>query len=237
MSRRRLITERDVVRARREGAQTLAVGNAVVTPAARDAAAKFGIALAAATAAAPPAATPAPAASATPPAATPVGAANAAPAVGAMAGGAALRVVVGADHGGVSMKDALVGYLKQRGVRLHDVGTFGADAVDYPDFAIAVAGAVASGAADIGIMVDGAGIGSCMAANKVRGVRAAMCHDVTTAANAREHNNANVLTLGGTLLGGRLAQEIVRTFLDTPFGGGRHAPRIAKIDALDEGRS
>ena len=222
MSRRRLITERDVVRARREGATSLAAGDAVVTPAARDAAAKLGIALA--TGGAPSAATHRPLEAA-------------AAASGPRAAGGALRVALGADHGGVTMKDALLAYLRQRGALVHDVGTFGPDAVDYPDFAIAVARAVASGAADVGIMVDGAGIGSCMAANKVRGVRAALCYDVTTAANAREHNNANVLTLGGTLIGGRLAQEIVRTFLDTPFGGGRHAARVAKIDALDEGRS
>jgi ribose 5-phosphate isomerase B len=84
-------------------------------------------------------------------------------------------------------------------------------------------------------MVDGAGIGSCMAANKVRGVRAAMCYDVTTATNAREHNNANVLTLGGGLIGARLALAIVETFLATPFAGGRHAARVEKIDLLDGG--
>jgi ribose 5-phosphate isomerase B len=108
--------------------------------------------------------------------------------------------------------------------------------VDYPDFAVAVARAVAGGSARFGIVVDGAGIGSCMAANKVPGVRAALCYDLTTAQNAREHNDANVLTLGGTLLGTRLALEIVRAFLATPFGGGRHAPRVAKINRLDEGR-
>jgi ribose 5-phosphate isomerase B len=109
--------------------------------------------------------------------------------------------------------------------------------VDYPDYAIAVARAVASGSAHVGIMVDGAGIGSCMAANKVPGVRAAMCYDVTTAQNAREHNNANVLTLGGGLIGPRLALAIVETFLATEFGGGRHAARVAKIDALDATRA
>ena len=106
--------------------------------------------------------------------------------------------------------------------------------MDYPDFAVAVARAVASKKATFGIMVDGAGIGSCMAANKVAGVRAAMCHDVTTAINAREHNGANVLTLGGGLLGTRLALAVVDTFLSTPFAGGRHAKRVEKIDALDK---
>jgi ribose 5-phosphate isomerase B len=131
------------------------------------------------------------------------------------------------------MKDAILAALREKGHAVQDLGTFGTDAVDYPDFAVAVARAVAEGRADLGIMIDGAGIGSCMAANKVAGVRAAMCHDVTTAANAREHNDANLLTLGGTLLGTRLALEIVGTFLSTPFGGGRHERRVAKIRALD----
>lgn len=147
-----------------------------------------------------------------------------------------VRIVVGADHGGVAMKDAILAFARERGATVQDVGTFGTEAVDYPDFAVAVARAVALGAADVGIMVDGAGIGSCMAANKVPGVRAAMCYDVTTASNAREHNNANLLTLGGTLIGTRLALEIVRTFLDTSFAGGRHAKRVDKIDALDSAR-
>lgn len=146
---------------------------------------------------------------------------------------ASRRIALGADHGGVAMKDAVLAALRDKGHTVEDLGTFGSDAVDYPDFAVAVARAVASGRAELGIMIDGAGIGSCMAANKVAGVRAAMCYDVTTAANAREHNDANVLTLGGTLIGTRLALEIVGTFLATPFGGGRHERRVAKIRALD----
>lgn len=141
-------------------------------------------------------------------------------------------VVVGADHGGVALKDAILAHLRGAGRSVTDVGTFGAASVDYPDFALAVARAVATGTAEAGIMVDGAGIGSCMVCNKVAGVRAALCYDVTTAANAREHNHANVLTLGGTLIGTRLALEIVDTFLRVPFGPGRHAARVAKIDAL-----
>lgn len=222
---RRLITERDVARARREGNTTIDVAGAVVTPSARDAAAAWGITLAG---------SPSPKASARAVAAT--GIAPVAPPATPPANRAATRIALGADHGGVAMKDALLAFLRERGATVHDVGTYGTDAVDYPDFAIAVARAVATGAADVGIMVDGAGIGSCMAANKIAGVRAAMCYDVTTASNAREHNNANVLTLGGTLIGTRLAQEIVRTFLDTPFAGGRHAKRVDKIDALDAAR-
>lgn len=142
------------------------------------------------------------------------------------------RIALGADHGGVSLKEGLASHLRTAGHLVTDVGTTGTDAVDYPDFALLVARSVASGAAELGIMVDGAGIGSCMAANKVRGVRAAMCYDVTTAINAREHNNANVLTLGGGLIGERLALAIVEAFLATPFAGGRHERRVAKIDAI-----
>jgi ribose 5-phosphate isomerase B len=233
MSRRRLISERDVLRAYREGSRQLAVGNGIITPSARDAAAKLRMELVGEA--------PRTAGGARPDAGQRSQGTAGSPAVvpANAEGGQAPRVALGADHGGVAMKDALLAYLRERGASVQDVGTFGADAVDYPDYAIAVARAVASGAADVGIMVDGAGIGSCMAANKVAGVRAALCYDVTTAANAREHNHANVLTLGGTLIGTRLAQEIVRTFLDTPFGGSRHARRVAKIDALDatEGRA
>ncbi len=146
-------------------------------------------------------------------------------------------VAVGADHGGATLKDAVIDRLREIGHDVTDLGTSGTAAVDYPDYAIAVARAVAGGAAQVGIMVDGAGIGSCMAANKIAGARAAMCYDVTTAQNAREHNNANVLTLGGGLIGPRLALAIVETFLSTPFGGGRHATRVAKIDALDAPRA
>jgi ribose 5-phosphate isomerase B len=146
-------------------------------------------------------------------------------------------VAVGADHGGVALKDGIVARLRELGHTVTDLGTTGTSAVDYPDYAIAVARAVAGGSVQVGIMVDGAGIGSCMAANKVAGARAAMCYDVTTAQNAREHNNANVLTLGGGLIGPRLALAIVDAFLSTTFGGGRHAARVAKIDALDAPRT
>lgn len=246
MSRRRLISERDVQRAHREGTRVLAAGNGIITPSARDAAERLGIEIASdvptrdstSRARRQPAAdvgSGAGSGRSSPPSRS----LEQAPTQGTpspTASASTVRVVLGADHGGVAMKDALLSYLRERGAAVQDVGTFGTGAVDYPDYAVAVARAVASGAADVGIMVDGAGIGSCMAANKVAGVRAAMCYDVTTAANAREHNHANVLTLGGTLIGTRLALEIVRAFLDTPFAGGRHAGRVAKIDALDAGR-
>ena len=146
-------------------------------------------------------------------------------------------VAVGADHGGFPMKQALKNVLEDLGFEVLDVGTHSAEPVDYPDLAVAVARAVADGRAWRGIMVDGAGIGSSMAANKVPGIRAALCYDLTTAGNAREHNDANVLTLGGTLIGQRLAADIVKTFLTTAFGGGRHAPRVEKINRLDGTRT
>ncbi len=142
-------------------------------------------------------------------------------------------VALGADHGGFELKENLKPYLQEMGYAVLDCGTFSSDSVDYPDFAYAVAKLVAEGRAARGIMVDGAGIGSCMAANKVPGVRAALCYDLSTAINSREHNDANVLTLGGRLIGVNLAREIVKTWLSTSFGGGRHARRVDKIMAVE----
>ena len=142
------------------------------------------------------------------------------------------RVAIGADHGGYELKEALRALLAAD-YEVIDCGTHSKDPVDYPDIAVAVARRVAAGDAWRGILIDGAGIGSCMAANKIAGVRAAMCYDQATAVNSREHNNANVLTLGAGLIGPNLAQQIVRTWLNTEFAGGRHAARVAKIDALD----
>ena len=138
-------------------------------------------------------------------------------------------IAIGADHGGYELKEMLKGTLGELGYQVVDCGTDSAKSVDYPDFAFAVAQLVAQGRAWRGIIVDGAGIGSCMAANKVPGVRAAMCYDQATAANSREHNGANVLTLGAGLIGPNLARQIVKTWLETPFGGGRHARRVDKI--------
>jgi ribose 5-phosphate isomerase B len=138
-------------------------------------------------------------------------------------------VAIGADHGGYALKETLKGYLGELGYAVVDCGTHSASSVDYPDFALAVAQLVAQGRAWRGIVVDGAGIGSCMAANKVPGVLAAMCYDQASAANSREHNGANVLTLGAGLIGPNLARQIVKTWLETPFGGGRHGRRVDKI--------
>jgi len=154
------------------------------------------------------------------------------PPASAAAGGSRL-VALGADHGGFELKGLLLSYLREQGYETLDCGTFSTEAVDYPDFAEAVACKVASGEAWRGIMVDGAGIGSCMAANKVLGVRAAMCYDYATAVNSREHNDAILLTLGAGLIGPALARQIASTWLSTEFGGGRHAGRVEKIMALE----
>jgi ribose 5-phosphate isomerase B len=143
-------------------------------------------------------------------------------------------VAVGADHGGYEMKERLKEFLVELGYSHRDFGTFSEDAVDYPDFAHAVARAVADGACDIGIVVDGAGIGSCMTANKVPGVRAAMCYDAATASNSREHNYANVLTLGARMISTEKMREIVGVWLSTPEGAARHGKRVAKLIAVEK---
>jgi ribose 5-phosphate isomerase B len=146
----------------------------------------------------------------------------------------ARTVAIGADHGGFALKGVITTHLAANGFGVTDCGTNGPDAVDYPDFAHVVARLVASGACAAGIVIDGAGIGSAMAANKVPGVRAANAHDTSMARNAREHNYANVLTLGARMIGEGLALEIVDTFLATPWGAERHGARVAKITAIEQ---
>jgi ribose 5-phosphate isomerase B len=143
-------------------------------------------------------------------------------------------IAIGADHGGYELKEALKGEITTLGFGISDVGTNSKDAVDYPDFAHAVAQAVSSGKAWRGIMIDGAGIGSCIVANKVAGVRAGMAYDYSSAVNSREHNDTNVLTLGAGLIGVNLAKQIVRTWLTTEFAGGRHTPRVDKIKSVEK---
>ena len=144
------------------------------------------------------------------------------------------RVALGADHGGYALKEILRRAISEEmGWDVHDCGTHSAEAVDYPDFAAAVAREVASGRAALGIVVDTAGIGSTMAANKVAGVRCALCHDDATVLNAREHNDANVLALGSRIVHRGAAVRMVRLFLTTAFAGGRHARRVQKIMALE----
>jgi ribose 5-phosphate isomerase B len=143
-------------------------------------------------------------------------------------------VAIGSDHGGFEMKAALMDYLKELKYEITDCGTNNKEAVDYPDFALAVAELVRQGKAWRGIMIDGAGIGSCMVANKVPGVRAAMAYDYSSASNSREHNNANYLTLGAGLIGLNQAKLIVKTWLATEFAGGRHQPRVDKIMQVEK---
>jgi ribose 5-phosphate isomerase B len=146
------------------------------------------------------------------------------------------RVAIGSDHGGYALKEILRRYIEEElGLQVHDCGTHSTEAVDYPDFAAAVAREVASGRCGRGVVVDAAGIGSTMAANKIPGVRCALCHDDVTVRNAREHNDANVLALGARVVHRGLAARMVRLFLSTPFGGGRHERRVQKIMALDRG--
>ncbi len=144
------------------------------------------------------------------------------------------KIAIGADHGGFVLKSILKDDLAAAGYVVTDVGTHSPEAVDYPDFAHAVAKLVSSGQAWRGIVIDGAGIGSCMVANKVPGVRAALAYDLSSANNSREHNDANVLTLGAGLIGTNLAKQIVQTWLTTEFGGGRHLRRVDKITAIDQ---
>jgi ribose 5-phosphate isomerase B len=143
-------------------------------------------------------------------------------------------IAIGADHGGFAMKEALKPIIAELGLDFRDVGVSDGKTADYPDIALLVAELVAQGIAARGVIVDGAGIGSAIAANKVPGVRAALCYDKASARNSREHNNANVLTLGGRLLTQTQAEEVLRTWLGTPFAGGRHAARVDKITRIEK---
>ena len=143
-------------------------------------------------------------------------------------------VAIGADHGGFELKEQLKAYLRDWGYKFLDLGTDSTAAVDYPDFAEAVANAVARGDAWLGVVVDSAGIGSSIAANKVAGARAALCYDRATARNSREHNDANVLSLGAKLISPEAAREILAIWLSTPFAGGRHQRRVDKIRSIEE---
>ena len=143
-------------------------------------------------------------------------------------------VALGADHGGYEMKERLKADLAVQGYEVIDAGTYSKEAVDYPDFAHEVAKLVSTGKAWRGIAIDGAGIGSCIVANKVPGIRAGMAYDYSSAVNSREHNDCNVLTLGAGLIGANLAKQIVTVWLATPFGGGRHEKRVNKITAVEK---
>jgi len=142
-------------------------------------------------------------------------------------------VAIGSDHGAFAQKEALRRYLETLGYRVVDVGCAGGEKVDYPDIAVAVCRRVVNGDCERGIILDGAGIGSCMAANKIKGIRAALCYDQRTVINSREHNNANVLTLGGPLHDASQLCDMARTWLQTRFGAGRHLVRVNKIMAIE----
>ncbi|MBF2053904.1 MAG: ribose 5-phosphate isomerase B [Candidatus Sericytochromatia bacterium] len=145
-----------------------------------------------------------------------------------------MKIALGSDHGGFALKEHLRDFIrKEFGYDVVDFGTHSTEAVDYPDFAFLVAAAVAEGQCQLGIMIDGAGLGSSMVANKLPGIRAAVCNDLFAARNSRAHNQANVLTLGARIIGDMLAEEIVRVFLSTPFET-RHQKRIDKILRLEQ---
>jgi ribose 5-phosphate isomerase B len=146
------------------------------------------------------------------------------------------RVAIGSDHSGLALKAALRDELRARGLAVDDIGTHTSEAVDYPDIAAQVARLVARKEADAGIVIDGAGLGSTIAANKIDGIRAAMCTDVTLARYAREHNGANVLALGATLIPFEAARDIVQTFLNTPMREPRYIRRLAKVSNLERTR-
>lgn len=203
--RRRLIDAADIAELPRGGSLDLPLG-AIVTPLAQDAARERNIRL------------------------TP----TRLPSLAQPTGPSQKAIAIAADHGGFALKEQLKPYLTELGYEAVDVGTHSADAVDYPDIAYAAANLVAQKRCTAAIIIDGAGIGSCMAANKVPGIRASLCYDVSTAANAREHNHANVLTLGAGLIGPGLAKQIVKTWLETPWGGTRHARRVAKIMDIEK---
>lgn len=145
-------------------------------------------------------------------------------------------IAIGSDHGGFRLKQEMAAHLRQCGIEMKDFGVFCTDSVDYPDVAFAVAEAVARGEYERGILFCGTGIGVAIAANKVSGIRAANCHDEFSAQMAREHNNANILTLGERVTGPGLAAKIIDVWLSTEFAGGRHEQRIDKIAGYRQGR-
>jgi len=145
-----------------------------------------------------------------------------------------MKIALACDHGGFSLKEVIKSYLEELSIEYVDYGTYSEESVDYPDFAYRAAKAIVEGEADRGIFICGTGIGISIAANKVRGIRAALCYNVYAAEMSRRHNDANVLCLGGRVLGTELAKRIVKTWLETPFEGGRHQRRIEKISRIEK---
>jgi ribose 5-phosphate isomerase B len=210
---KKLISEQSVQEAAKRGDRTLVVPEgAIVTAAAHDRAAQLGVKFVKKAAAAPQA---------------PPAGASPKPKDGEV-------VAIGSDHGGYPLKELLKPFLESLGYSVVDLGTYTEEACDYPDFAYAVARMVSLRQASKGIMIDSVGVASAMVANKVRGVRAACCTDEFTARSSREHNDANVLTLGGKVLGPELAKSVVAAWLSTNFGGGRHLRRVEKISEIEK---
>ncbi|MBQ9949456.1 MAG: ribose 5-phosphate isomerase B [Clostridia bacterium] len=145
-----------------------------------------------------------------------------------------MKIIIGSDHGGFELKNELCTYLREMGHEVEDAGCHSQSSVDYPDYAFPVCEAVAKGEFAFGILVCGTGIGMSICANKVRGIRCALCSEPVSAALTRKHNNANVLAMGARIIGKELAKEIVRTFLSTEFDGGRHENRVNKISEYEK---
>ncbi len=143
------------------------------------------------------------------------------------------KIIIGSDHGGFHLKNELIQFLKGLGVDVSDYGCYSTDPVDYPDIALLIAQTVAVSLESRGILIDGTGVASAIVANKIKGIRATPCTDEFTAHSAREHNNSNILTLGARVVGPGLAQNIVKLWLETPFGGGRHEKRVNKIGDIE----
>jgi len=146
-----------------------------------------------------------------------------------------LKIAIGSDHGGFKLKEEIKKMLQEKEYDFKDFGTFSEESVDYPDIALEVARAVQDGSYDRGILICGTGIGIGIAANKLAGIRAALCHDTFSARASREHNNANILTMGERVIGPGLARDIVNVWLETGFAGGRHARRVEKINDIEKG--
>ena len=214
MMQKKLVSEQTIQEAAKRGDKTITVGSdAIVTDAAKDRAKQLGVRLVTKKKDEP----------ASSPSPLPLSPKSA----------AAEIIAIGSDHGGFALKNDLKPFVEGLGYRVVDVGTYTDEACDYPDFAYGVARMVSLAEASKGIMIDAVGIASAITANKVRGIRAACCTDEFSARSSREHNNANVLTLGGRVLGLELAKSVVRVWLETSFGGGRHQKRLDKIADIE----
>lgn len=144
-----------------------------------------------------------------------------------------MKIAIGCDHGGMAIKPAVLEVLKENEIEVEDFGCFDGASVDYPDYALKVAEAVSAGEAEKGIILCGTGIGISIAANKVKGIRAAVCHDLFTAQMCAQHNDANILAMGGRVVSAELAAQMTQVWLDTPFEGGRHSARVGKITEIE----